>query len=73
MRTNTELLARLIEESGLRLDYIQKRLGLSRQGFWLKRSGKRHFTEDEMNLLCELLNIKTKRRKIAVFFADLVD
>lgn len=67
--TDTTLLDQKIKESGLKQGYISEELGLSRQGWWLKRKGKYPLTADEIQKLCKMLNITSLREKENIFFA----
>lgn len=67
--TNTTLLNQKIKESGLKQSYISEELGLSRQGWWLKRRGKYPLTVEEIQKLCKMLKITSLREKENIFFA----
>lgn len=70
--TDRELLISVINDSGLRRQYIAEKLGLTYQGFKLKLDGKNDFRESEMQMLVSLLHMnKTTRDR--VFFAQKVD
>jgi hypothetical protein len=71
--TDTERLNELIQQSGYKLSYIAKRLGLSTYGFSRKRDNLNEFTPSEINALCELLNITSLEDRFAIFFAQRVD
>lgn len=66
--TNTVLLEKKIKASGLKKGYIAEALGLSRQGFSNKVTNESFFNADEIEKLCELLNIKSLREKESIFF-----
>lgn len=68
MLVNTDLLNEKIEQSGLRVGYIVDTLGLSRNGFDLKRNGKNAFRMSEVYVLCSLLNITDKEEKSKIFY-----
>lgn len=68
---DTELFDKKIEESGLKIGYIVEKLGLSRNGFDLKRKGKTPFRAAEIYVLCDLLNL-TEPEKTQIFYADKV-
>ena len=51
------LLDNYIKKSGLRIGYICKRLGISRQGFNYKRRGRSPFKASEVYVLVDLLKI----------------
>ena len=67
--TNTTLLNQKISESGLKQSYIQEKLGLSRQAWWRKRRGEYPLTVNEIQILCQVLNITSLREKEHIFFA----
>lgn len=54
---NTQLLDKKIESSGFKIGYIVEQLGISRNGFDMKRKGKTPFRQSEMYVLCDLLKI----------------
>lgn len=68
--TNTELLEKLIRDSGLKLSFIAEKLGITRQALYKKIKGLVQFTGPEIKIMCELLNLKTWGKIQPVFFAD---
>ena len=53
---NTELLQKAINDSGLKETYIaEKKLCISYQAFYNKKTGKAPFKDIEKNVLCEVL------------------
>lgn len=66
--TNTTLLQAAIEQSGLRMDYIAKNLGLTYQGLRNKTTGIREFKAGEIAALSELLHLNSETRDL-IFFA----
>lgn len=66
--TNTTLLEKLIEESGLKLSFIAAKLGITRQALYKKIKGLVQFTGPEIKIMCELLNLKTWANIKPVFF-----
>ena len=54
---DTLLLDEYIKKSGLRVDFIVKTLGISRQAFDKKRKGITSFRAPEVYVLCDLLKI----------------
>lgn len=68
--TNVVLLKEKIEGSGLKAKAIYERLGISKASWYLKRAGKRPFTAQEIQKLCEILRITSLREKENIFFAD---
>ena len=67
--TNTELLEKKIQESGLKKGYLAKRCGLSRAGFRNCVINKAEWTASQIDILCEELVITSLREKDAIFFA----
>lgn len=65
---DTELLEKRIVESGKKIGYLAKKLGVSRQYFRMKRNNKADFTNRETNILCEELNITDLTEKEKIFF-----
>ena len=70
--TNTNLLERYIEDSGLKKGFIAKKLGKTSYGFMLKVNNKSEFKANEIAILCDLLKIGAKDKE-AIFFAKRVD
>lgn len=66
--TDTKLLRGLIEASGLKYNYIAKKLGLSAYGLQLKIENDNEFKASEITKFCEILNLDMKTRD-NVFFA----
>lgn len=71
--TNTTLLEEYIKKSGLKKNYIAKKLKLSPYGLTKKIRNENEFKTSEIHVLCELLNIKTLEKKESIFFAKKVD
>ena len=70
---NTQLLEEAIQESGKSKTYLAKKCNMSLQSFRLKRLNVFPFSTDNVDTLCEELNIKTLTRKEHIFFAKNVD
>lgn len=66
--TDTELLKKKINESGLKFNFIAEKLGLSRSGLYQKINGNNEFTQSEIVKLCEILNIKSIQERQVIFF-----
>lgn len=66
---NTELLNLKIKESGLKKSQLCKAMGITYQAFRLKRNNVSDFTSQEVNTLCELLNITTMAEMKKIFFS----
>lgn len=71
--TNTELLRKVIKESGLKYGYIAGFLGLTRNGLLKKVNNKTEFKASEIQKLCILLKIQEAKVKEQIFFANFVD
>jgi hypothetical protein len=67
--TNTELLEKKIQESGLKKGYLAQKCGLSRAGFRNCVTNKAEWTASQIDILCEELVITSLREKDAIFFA----
>ena len=67
--TNTSLLKGKIEESGYKLGFIAKRLGITYQGFLKKVNNETEFKATEIQTLCDLLNIDIQQKE-AIFFCN---
>lgn len=65
--TNVALLRQAIHDKGFRLDYVAKRLGLSRQGLMLKIEGSTEFKASEIAKLTRLLELSIEERD-RIFF-----
>jgi len=67
--TDILLLDSKIRESGLKREYIANELGLTRQGFLAKTSGKTQFKQSEISILGKLLNLSISD-VAQIFFAQ---
>jgi hypothetical protein len=65
---DTELLDEKIRQSGLRIQFIYKSMGLTAQNFYDRRSGKVPFTVSEVFHLCYILKITDDDEKTRIFF-----
>ena len=68
--TNTSMLQQAIKDSGLKISFISRTIGLSRTGFYKKLSNESSFNAEEIKKLCELLEITDLKMKEAIFFAS---
>lgn len=68
--TNTELLEKKIEESGLKKSFIAQALSLSPYGLAKKINNETEFKTSEVDKLCKILNISTLTEKDRIFFAN---
>lgn len=71
--TDTELLQKYIDKSGLKQKYIAEQIGLTSYGFARKRDNRGEFKSSEIDGLCTLLHIDTLEERFAVFFAKKVE
>ena len=71
--TNTELLKKKIDASGLKIGYIVEKLGTSYAWFNKKLNNRKDFNATEMQILCEILNITDLAEKDRIFFAKNVE
>jgi hypothetical protein len=67
--TNTTLLQDKIKRSGLKIGFLAKTVGLSRQQFSKKVNNMAPFNQLEIDALCNVLHITSLRDKEAIFFA----
>ena len=66
--TNTSLLLRCIEESGLKKGFIAKHLGITTYSLSKKINNKTEFKGSEMEKMGKLLNLDNRQRD-RIFFA----
>ena len=67
--TDTKALKERIKASGLKQDFIAKKLGITSFGFAKKRDNVNQFKASEIDMLCDLLNIDSLEDRFAIFFA----
>lgn len=67
--TNSVLLRQKIDQSGYKLKFIAKKLGISYQALLNKLTGKSEFRISEIQALRELLNL-TNAEAEAIFFSS---
>ena len=65
--TDTELLREKIKQSGYKIQFIAKTLGISYQGLLNKINNKSEFRAKEIQVLHDLLNL-TEDERVAIFF-----
>lgn len=70
--TDVALLEKFIDESGYRLDFIARKMGLTYQGLRNKMTGKSEFKTREVTILSNLLGLTSEQRD-RIFFAQKVD
>ena len=66
--TNTDKLKATIKEKGLKQGYIASQLGITSYGFANKMNNKTEFKATEIQMLCQLLDIKSLEEKESIFF-----
>lgn len=67
--TNTSLLRKKLDESGYKLRFIAKQLGITYQGFLKKINNETEFKASEIQALKEFLNLTDEERdKIFLLF-----
>jgi len=52
-----ELLKQKIDESGLKVGFIAKKLGITAQGFYYKMNGRNEFKASEIKILKDILHL----------------
>lgn len=70
--TNTNLLRKKLDESGYKLRFIAKQLGITYQGFLKKINNETEFKASEIQSLKEILNLTDEERDM-IFFTVKVD
>ena len=68
--TNTTLLEKYIDESGLKRSYIAKVIGITAYSLAKKIRNESEFKASEINGLCNLLKIDSAEDKEQIFFAN---
>ncbi len=63
LKTNTELLDQIIEESGLKISYLANKCGISRASFYQKKSGKTEWNAKEIGILRSELRMTLTQAK----------
>lgn len=61
--TNLSLLKRYIEYSGMKLNVLSYKLGMSRTTLWSRLNGHSEFTSDEIRDICKVLRLNEKERE----------
>ncbi len=67
--TETEKLKKVISDSGLKYSYIAEKVGLTYQGLKNKIENKSLFNVEEVEKLCNILDITDINQKEEIFFA----
>ena len=71
--TNSEMLKKIIDESGLKIGFIADYVGISRQLLWKKINNLTPFNQYEIDKMCDVLRITSLRQKESIFFCRDVD
>lgn len=71
--TNTEMLRDAIKRSGLKLEFIAEKLGITRFSLSKKIENVTEFKTSEVQKMCDVLQITDPQDKEAIFFAQKVD
>lgn len=66
--TNTAILRAKIKESGYKMSFLARDIGITPYGFQRKVDGLSEFTASEIKTLCDRLDIPSSERDI-IFFA----
>ena len=66
--TETEKLKKVISDSGLKYSYIAEKVGLTYQGLKNKIENKSLFNVEEVEKLCNILDITDINQKEEIFF-----
>lgn len=67
--TETEKLKKVISDSGLKYSFIAEKVGLTYQGLKNKIENKSLFNVEEVEKLCNILDITDISQKEEIFFA----
>ena len=67
--TNTKLLREKIDQSGYKLQFIAKKLGLTYQGFLNKINNRSEFRAGEIQILYDILGL-TEEERVSIFFVS---
>lgn len=70
--TNTKMLEKRIDLSGLKYKYLAEKLGISYYSLRKKMDNVTEFTATEIDILCETLCLSVEDR-MRIFFAKQVD
>lgn len=68
--TNTKLLRRKIDESGYKLRYVAKQLGISYQGLMYKINNESEFKASEIQMLKNLLKLTDAEVQMIFFVSN---
>ena len=71
--TSTNEVRKRIDEKGLKLNYIARKLGISPYSLSLKLNNQNEFKSSEISIMCDILGITNLKEKEALFFSNEVD
>jgi transcriptional regulator with XRE-family HTH domain len=60
----------MIQNSGLKLERVAEKMGMSRQTLWAKVNGKREFTKAELYMLFDILQAADPDSALPLFIRD---
>ncbi len=66
--TDTKLLRSIIDDKGIKLDYLRKALNISYSTLRRKIDNQSQFTAEEIDTICYVLDIKDLKIKEQIFF-----
>ena len=66
--TDTNFLRKKIDESGYKLRFIAKKLGITYQGFLNKINNETEFKAGEIQILCNVLKLNIEEKE-KIFFS----
>lgn len=70
--TDTNALRKSIQESGVSISFIARKIGITREGFYKKMNNETEFKASEISCLKKVLNLTNSERD-AIFFAKQVE
>lgn len=70
--TDSNMLNAAIDDSGITITAIAKKLGITREGFYKKLNNKTEFKASEVKIMQNILNLSNKKRD-EIFFAEKVE
>ncbi len=68
--TNAKILRKKIDESGYKMLFVAKQIGLTYQGFLKKINNETEFKANEIQGLCILLNLSLDEKETIFFCPD---
>lgn len=70
--TDSKKLSKEIENSGITITAIAKKIGITREGFYKKLNNETEFKASEISALQRILNLSNEKRD-EIFFANKVE